>query len=133
MKKVKLNDYCEFPSTLNMEPYTTVGLAKKDAELRATQSDIIDEDIDDEENARRLEIESLIAERPPSYYQYNLMGVLVHRGTSDSGHYYSFIKERVPSSNTAQWFEFNDKEVKPFDPKVTVKYNRSLIGVAYIG
>ena len=29
---------------------------------------------------------------PPEYYQYSLRGVLVHTGTADSGHYYSFIK-----------------------------------------
>jgi ubiquitin carboxyl-terminal hydrolase 9/24 len=32
MKKVKLNDYCEFPMEIDMEPYTTVGLAKTDSE-----------------------------------------------------------------------------------------------------
>ena len=30
MRKVKLNQYCEFPFELNMKPYTTVGLAEKD-------------------------------------------------------------------------------------------------------
>lgn len=31
MKKVKLNDYFEFPMKLNMEAYTTVALARSDA------------------------------------------------------------------------------------------------------
>jgi hypothetical protein len=30
---------------------------------------------------------------PAEYYQFSLRGVLVHTGTADSGHYYSFIKE----------------------------------------
>jgi len=29
-----------------------------------------------------------------SYYEYELVGVLVHSGSADAGHYYSFIKER---------------------------------------
>lgn len=31
---------------------------------------------------------------PDSYYEYKLAGVLVHMGTADSGHYYSYIKRR---------------------------------------
>ena len=30
MIRVKLNDYCEFPLELNMEPYTQEGLARKE-------------------------------------------------------------------------------------------------------
>lgn len=45
------------------------------------------------------------------------MGVTVHTGTADGGHYYSFIKERYENSNHKErWFLFNDAEVKPFDP-----------------
>lgn len=29
-----------------------------------------------------------------SYYEYQLVGVLVHSGSADAGHYYSFIKDR---------------------------------------
>ena len=29
-----------------------------------------------------------------SYYEYELVGVLVHSGSADAGHYYSFIKDR---------------------------------------
>lgn len=32
MTKVKLNDYCKFPMSINMEPYTTVGIAKKEGQ-----------------------------------------------------------------------------------------------------
>ncbi|CAN0456448.1 unnamed protein product, partial [Scytosiphon promiscuus] len=31
---------------------------------------------------------------PDAYYEYKLAGVLVHMGTADSGHYYSYIKKR---------------------------------------
>jgi ubiquitin carboxyl-terminal hydrolase 34 len=41
----------------------------------------------------------------------------VHSGSADFGHYYSYIKERVPSNGKERrWFEFNDTLVTPFDP-----------------
>jgi ubiquitin carboxyl-terminal hydrolase 34 len=55
---------------------------------------------------------------------FELVGVLVHSGTAESGHYYSFIKERnvdVPSS-PATWVEFNDADVQYFDPSLIPLY-----------
>lgn len=48
---------------------------------------------------------------------FELVGVLVHQGTSENGHYYSYIRER-PSSlgNIQPWVEFNDRDVDAFDP-----------------
>jgi ubiquitin carboxyl-terminal hydrolase 34 len=47
---------------------------------------------------------------------FELVGVLVHSGTAESGHYYSYIRER-PSSRAAKdsWVQFNDSEVNVFD------------------
>jgi ubiquitin carboxyl-terminal hydrolase 9/24 len=45
-----------------------------------------------------------------------LVGVLVHSGSADAGHYYSYIKERNKDSpNYGKWFEFNDTTVKEFN------------------
>jgi len=93
MQKVKINDYFEFPTTLNVKPWTKVGLKDQ---------------IPPEANYE-----------PPNYddtyYDYELVGVLVHSGTADAGHYYSFIKDR--NNSKKGWFEFNDNRVKPFDIK----------------
>ncbi len=44
------------------------------------------------------------------------MGILVHSGSADSGHYYSFIKERTPDdSRNDKWFRFDDTQVSPFN------------------
>ena len=51
-------------------------------------------------------------------YEYELIGVTVHTGTADGGHYYSFIRDRLNKSDMGQdkWYLFNDAEVKQFDP-----------------
>ena len=57
---------------------------------------------------------------PSSHYQYELAGILVHKGTVDSGHYYSYIKERTPHDplKPARWYLFNDAIVDVFDERV---------------
>lgn len=39
----------------------------------------------------------------------------MHSGTADSGHYYSFIKDRE-HAETGKWYEMNDHIVRDFDP-----------------
>lgn len=51
---------------------------------------------------------------PPDVFE--LVGVLVHSGTAESGHYYSYIRERPTADSTASWVEFNDSDVSRFDP-----------------
>ncbi|CAD8080232.1 unnamed protein product [Paramecium sonneborni] len=79
MLKLKVNDYFEFPSEINMFKWT------KDHLINNLQLD----DYTD--------------------YIYKLVGVLIHTGSADSGHYYSFIK-----SQENKWFEFDDRFVSPF-------------------
>jgi ubiquitin C-terminal hydrolase len=71
MKHVKINDYCEFPMNLNLEPYTKEGIARREVETEGQKVDL---------------------KYPPSYYEYELVGIVVHMGTADCGHYYSYIK-----------------------------------------
>jgi ubiquitin C-terminal hydrolase len=80
-----------------MEPYTAEGIARREAE-----------------NAEAVEL------HPKEYYEYELCGIVVHTGTAECGHYYSFIKERGPSP-TPKWFEFNDSTVVPWDVSVSAK------------
>lgn len=51
---------------------------------------------------------------PKEYYEYRLTGIVIHTGTADSGHYYSFIKDRE-QSETEKWYEMNDHIVREFD------------------
>jgi ubiquitin carboxyl-terminal hydrolase 34 len=47
---------------------------------------------------------------------FELVGILVHSGTAESGHYYSFIRERPSNGDKENWIEFNDDCVSPWDP-----------------
>jgi len=50
----------------------------------------------------------------PENCLFELVGVIVHSGSADLGHYYSIIKERT--SHEKRWFKFDDHIVTPFDP-----------------
>ncbi|KAI1179999.1 hypothetical protein F4777DRAFT_574284 [Nemania sp. FL0916] len=47
---------------------------------------------------------------------FELVGILVHSGTAETGHYYSFIRERPTNCDTTPWVEFNDDMVTSWDP-----------------
>jgi len=111
MKKVKVNDCCEFPLTLDMDPYTLDGIERREKAAAEAASKGLD-------GAKAMEdVESA----PDS--EYELVGVLVHTGTADSGHYYSYIKERSAGEaveggekeKAATWYLFNDVHVEPFN------------------
>ncbi|XP_038075535.1 ubiquitin carboxyl-terminal hydrolase 34-like isoform X2 [Patiria miniata] len=89
MMKEKVNTHFSFPLKLDMAGYT-------EAALMGTDRNRPDNPTED------------------ASYTYDLIGVTVHTGTADGGHYYSFIKDRMLSSDD-RWYMFNDAEVKPFD------------------
>ena len=103
-QKVKLNDYCEFPMAINMEPYTAECLAKK---ASADQQQEMKDGSTTEVSPTRT---------GNATYEYRLVGVIIHRGTADGGHYYSLImdRERNLGAEKERWFEFNDKNVDKF-------------------
>lgn len=94
MQKNKINDYCEFPLELNMEKYTQEYLMKNNNEKHNDEG----ENPDTLNNVLNNE------------YQYDLTGVIIHTGTTERGHYYSFTKK-----DNSQWLEFNDTNVSPFN------------------
>lgn len=51
---------------------------------------------------------------PPDIFE--LVGVIIHSGTAETGHYYSFIRQRPSSRESNQsWIQFNDTDVTKFD------------------
>ena len=148
MRKYKVNDFCEFPMELDLFPYTKEGLEQKEREVARKEQDGpaadgaamgegVEEEKDDkslteekeeekEENGVAAAASELTPIQPPSHYRFELSGVLVHTGTCNSGHYYSFVKERVgsqpsspalsgsfvPSTPPPRWFSCNDTNVE---------------------
>ena len=97
MNRVKVNDYCEFPLEIDMEPYTQEGLERKEIAKELLRS----------ENSTK---EIPQRKYPDDYYKFNLKGMVIHMGTAESGHYYSYIQDR----SSGKWHEFNDTLVSPF-------------------
>ncbi|KAK5649017.1 hypothetical protein RI129_003909 [Pyrocoelia pectoralis] len=94
MLKEKVNTHFSFPLRLNMEGYVEKQLMPQQYQEEKLNSNDFEE---------------------TEQYEYDLIGVTVHTGTADGGHYYSFIKDRTAGARD-KWFLFNDAEVKPFDP-----------------
>ena len=91
MNRLKVNDYCEFPMEIDMEPYTQEGLERK--EMMKEQKEFLNRKHSDD------------------YYKFKLKGITIHAGTAEVGHYYSYIKNR----KTEDWLMFNDVMVNEFD------------------
>eukprot|EP00245_Coleochaete_scutata_P011528 TRINITY_DN429_c0_g2_i1.p1 TRINITY_DN429_c0_g2~~TRINITY_DN429_c0_g2_i1.p1 ORF type:complete len:2250 (-),score=350.03 TRINITY_DN429_c0_g2_i1:694-7287(-) len=132
MQRLKLKDRFEFPIHLNMKPFTVEGLAEKDqlaSEKLFTEQQMITEVIAGEGSTETDPINAGqgrsvdIQTKPDSYYQYELVGVVVHSGTAFAGHYYSYIKERdgdkpldSPDDQVgSRWISFDDKRVELYE------------------
>lgn len=99
-RREKVNDAFAFPLRINMRRFTKEGLAEAEGWT-----------------AQRTSGAQANAEED---CEYELGGVVVHTGTTESGHYFAYIKEPNSTSSTtdatSKWCEFNDAEVTPFSP-----------------
>jgi len=101
---LKLNHRISFPTKLNMKPYSEEALFGKLPRGSDTG--------ETERTDAKAKVDPPSG-HPEEYYEYELMGVIVHSGrTLQSGHYYSYIRERPPSN---KWYCFNDSSISPFD------------------
>ncbi|MCO5596319.1 hypothetical protein L7F22_050380 [Adiantum nelumboides] len=121
MQRLKLKDRFEFPTHIDMKPYTVEGLA-----LRETQTHSVLSPkgvIETSDMANKMDDATFLL-KPDSYYHYDLVGVVVHSGTAFAGHYYSYIKQRPGDhplncghGHSGGWIAFDDKNVEPYDAK----------------
>ena len=129
MLKEKVNTHFSFPLRLDMSGYVEKKLMPQhyheERERVSSSGDTgsigTRSESENEQGVTGMETNSLNhaqskeSKGQMEHYQYDLIGVTVHTGTADGGHYYSFIRDRT-SANKDKWFLFNDAEVKPFDP-----------------
>lgn len=81
----KVNSYLSFPFDLDIYPYTVEGRSDEQINVEIKDRDS---------------------------YLYTLRGIVVHSGSLDGGHYYSYIQSRT----SGKWYEFNDSLVSMFNP-----------------
>jgi len=131
---VKLNHRVTFPQTLNMERYTTEGQLWRQHQTANTikrRENGVNQSSDLEAvpssgagqahqkfgtPPRSIDMPPHLAAlptmayelHPKEYYEYELQGIVIHRGTAQSGHYYSFIKD---SSDESGWLRLDDSTV----------------------
>ncbi|KAJ3450484.1 ubiquitin carboxyl-terminal hydrolase faf-x-related [Anaeramoeba flamelloides] len=110
MQRYKVNDHFEFPMELDLFNYTKEGIYQREKERQ-------------KENNAKTSINDFQEKYvcPNKCYKYELCGILIHLGSTRSGHYYSFIKERETRKDikpkNPKWFKFDDSTVTEFDIK----------------
>jgi ubiquitin carboxyl-terminal hydrolase 34 len=134
----KVNTRFEFPNYLDLTPYSLKHITKMEKEEKKGEEkgqkdeemehkDDSDEDENDIEGAeKKEENKEEKIEGEDECYEYKLVGVTVHVGTADAGHYYSYIntargKDGLPSDDPnwektedEPWKEYNDSTVKEY-------------------
>ncbi|XP_052274227.1 ubiquitin carboxyl-terminal hydrolase 24-like isoform X2 [Dreissena polymorpha] len=128
-RALKFDDYFKFPWILDMEPYTAEGMARRDAASEEIEREL--EDASQPLTGPVTAVSGVTSDMGPTIevtisvpseatqINYELVGVVVHSGQANAGHYYSFIKDRrgtvMNNSNKGKWFKFNDTIVEEFE------------------
>ncbi len=121
----KINSRLEFPKKLNLKQYSTEVINNIEEEIKINENIIIENENKNNDNEK--EFKERVFNKSNDYYEYDLVGVIVHLGVANAGHYYSYIntqregKENKmnynPSdeSHTKKWMVFNDSSVTYFN------------------
>ncbi len=118
----KINTYFEFPYHLDLKPYSFYNVMEKEERFKKEQEE--DDDKEEEDNNKEEEEENQMPEEEDCF-EYKLVGVTVHSGTANAGHYWSYINtkrghqedessETWHQTETDPWMEFNDSTVREF-------------------
>lgn len=137
----KINSFCEFPNVLDLKPYSFHEVMGKEGRLKSQTEEEdapeappigqrdSEEGIEEteEEKKRKEAIEDAKEPEQDDCYEYKLVGVNVHSGTANAGHYWSYINTNRGidecddpnwiKTETQPWMEFNDSRVTEWDFK----------------
>ncbi|CAF1099925.1 unnamed protein product [Rotaria sp. Silwood1] len=116
-RALKFDDYFKFPLVLNMEPYTLDGVNKRESFVEhddITDSTNNDSLINTATTSDSKSVPRSVSSTNMPTINYELIGIVIHSGQANAGHYYSFIKDirRRQTNNTNQWYRFNDLTVE---------------------
>ena len=116
MKNDKLNSAFSFPQVLDLQPYSYYGVMEREGRLMknaAEEGEEVTEVID----------EDFIQPIHEDCFEYKLVGVNVHSGSAEAGHYWSYINTNRGIDETDEnwlktendpWMEFNDSIVNDY-------------------
>jgi len=105
----KLHHRFEFPMNVDLYPYTREGLKRTTVNISG-------------ENSKKKTRLNPITPLDKKRYLYHLVGIVVHKGTAEAGHYYSIIRPRCTRDGKPQtggWVKFDDNHTTEFDPDPT--------------
>jgi len=132
----KVNTLCKFPTLLDLKPYSYFEVMGKENRLKQQESDgkvdalkkkEEEESLTEEELQKRREAEEETREPiREDCFEYKLVGVNVHSGTANMGHYWSYINTNRGHDEAEgdmqwirtdldPWMEFNDSRVTNFN------------------
>lgn len=127
----KINSFFEFPTHLDLKPYSFYEVMRKEGRLKKRGAST-EEGEDAQENlnqgsSNQQPAEEQVWPEEDDCWEYKLVGVTVHSGTANAGHYWSLINTRRGHSEpdaesptwaateTDPWMEFNDSTVRNFN------------------
>ena len=138
----KVNTFCSFPNVLDLKPYSFHEVMGKENRLKEQQPEEEElslleiqqqqqreNEMTEEELEAKKEAEDDAREpERDDCYEYKLVGVNVHSGTANAGHYWSYIntnrgideKDNDPNwikTESDPWMEYNDSRVSDWDFK----------------
>ncbi|UJR33560.1 hypothetical protein I4U23_020999 [Adineta vaga] len=131
-RALKFDDYFKFPLVLNMEPYTLDGVNKRESFIEhdslitdtnmnsntqlfnSAATTTTTSSVGDHVSLSRTPSSLNNSSTSMSTINYELIGIVIHSGQANAGHYYSFIKDTRGrySNNRNQWYRFNDTNVE---------------------
>jgi len=144
LMNAKINSRLEFPKKLNLKAYCTEVINNVEQEENNNNDNGISKNKIEEENARKQtndisnniienydeesnkEFKDRVFHKNDDYYEYELVGVVVHLGVANAGHYYSYINIQRDGtdnqmnfnpndgSHVRKWMTFNDSSVTNF-------------------
>jgi ubiquitin C-terminal hydrolase len=92
-RSLKFDDYFQFPRQLNVSPYTydSINKSRLNAATEDSESSM-------ETSSLQPEKQQKLSKKPDKEeITYELVGIVVHSGQANAGHYYSFIKGSAAS------------------------------------
>ena len=93
----KVNSYCSFPTNLDLKPYSFHEVMKQKGLLKTRNEEREEEAAAEaiaDPKTRETKLAQLAEAKQPDEddcYEYRLVGINVHSGTANLGHYWSYI------------------------------------------